>query len=107
MVAMCSGIMWVRIRGAPYQDIALHGKRTFTNSMQSQFGIESRIIAFCNLASAISVIALSTKVPQIANPKARRLACLMFMAVLLVSFSAEVAAFRSKVGLYPFRLLFA
>lgn len=99
--------MWVRIRGAPYVGMARNGGyQYFAPSLQSQLGVETQIVGVLNGCAAIAMIALTVKVPKIANPTVSRVATFVSMAVIVCAVSAEVALFRRKMGSYPFRMLF-
>ena len=108
VIVMTSGYMWVRIRSAPYAAAGRDGKmQSIAASLQNQLGVETHMIALLNGSAALAMIALSSVAPAISHGLARRMAVFACMAVIMVTFSAEVAIFRRKMGGYPFRLLFA
>lgn len=99
--------MWVRIRSAPYTVQQRDGLYYFAPGIQSMLGIEAQLVGLFNCIGAISMIALATRIPKMENATYRRIAVITCITLVMVSFSAEIALFRRKVGAYPFRLLFA
>jgi oligosaccharyltransferase complex subunit gamma len=100
-----SGHMYNQIRGVPY--VAGNGRggvQYFSSSFQSQFGMETQIIAGLYGVLAFSAISLATRVSKMSRESSRTLAVVMYCIILLVSYSFLLRVFRIKNSGYPFSL---
>lgn len=105
---MCSGLMWVRIRGAPLTAFDGKGRPQYLSStLQSQLGLETCLISMLNAIATLSTILITSKIPKIRDPKYSRPATLICTVAVVCALSAQVLMFRRKMGGYPFRLLWA
>ncbi|VUC21777.1 unnamed protein product [Clonostachys rosea] len=100
-----SGHMFNHIRKVPY--IAGDGKggiSYFAGSFQSQFGLETQVIAAIYGTLAFCAISLAVKVPRIADYRTQQVAVLAWGGVLFILYSFLLSIFRIKNGGYPFSL---
>ncbi|CAG8547422.1 7568_t:CDS:2 [Paraglomus occultum] len=107
ILMMTSGHMWNQIRTPPYV-ISQHGRVSYVASgFQSQFGLESQIVAVMYGVCALSTIALITSVPKLNDPIKQRFGIyvsILWTGILVAMFSLVFALFRVKQPGYPFRL---
>ncbi|SNX86261.1 related to OST3 - oligosaccharyltransferase gamma subunit [Melanopsichium pennsylvanicum] len=107
MIVFTSGHMWNSIRGAPYIAMGPGGKpEYFAGGFQSQYGVETQIIAGIYSLLAFSFIALTVLVPAQRDPTRQRAGVYVWSAIFLGTFSLLFYIFRTKNPSYPFRLFF-
>ncbi len=76
MIIFTSGHMWNSIRGAPYVAMGQGGKpEYFAGGFQSQYGVETQIVAAIYSLLAFSFIALTVLVPAQRDPTRQRAGC--------------------------------
>ncbi|CRK37034.1 Magnesium transporter protein 1 like [Verticillium longisporum] len=100
-----SGYMFTLIRKTPY--VVGNGKggvTYFTGGFQNQLGMETQIVAAIYGVLAFCAIALTVKVPRIADPKKQQIAILAGAGVMFIMYSFLLSVFRIKNGGYPFSL---
>ncbi|KAJ6782652.1 hypothetical protein PWT90_00205 [Aphanocladium album] len=100
-----SGHMFNHIRKVPY--IAGDGKGGilyFDRGFQSQFGLETQIIAAIYGLLAFCTITLAIKVPRMTDAKTQQATVLIWGAVLFLMYSFLLSVFRFKNSGYPFSL---
>ncbi|CAM1500857.1 Fc.00g100190.m01.CDS01 [Cosmosporella sp. VM-42] len=100
-----SGHMFNHIRKVPY--VAGDGKggiSYFAGGFQSQFGLETQIVAALYGVLSFCAIALAVKVPRIENAKSQSVAVIAWGGILFVVYSFLLSVFRIKNGGYPFSL---
>ncbi|OKL55729.1 hypothetical protein UA08_09117 [Talaromyces atroroseus] len=100
-----SGHMFNHIRKVPY--VAGDGKggiNYFAGGFSNQFGMETQIVAAMYGVLSFAIIALSFRVPRMADPKAQQLAVICWGVALLGMYSFLLSVFRAKNGGYPFYL---
>ncbi|SPO27922.1 related to OST3 - oligosaccharyltransferase gamma subunit [Ustilago trichophora] len=107
MIVFTSGHMWNSIRGAPYVAMGPGGKpEYFAGGFQSQYGVETQIVAAIYSLLAFSFIALTVLVPAQRDPTRQRAGVYVWSAIFLSTFSLLFYIFRTKNPSYPFRLFF-
>ncbi|ETS64545.1 hypothetical protein PaG_01010 [Moesziomyces aphidis] len=107
MILFTSGHMWNSIRGAPYVAMGQGGKpEYFAAGFQSQYGVETQIVAAIYALLAFSFIALTVLVPAQRDPTRQRAGVYVWSAIFLATFSLLFYIFRTKNPSYPFRLFF-
>ncbi|KIW05720.1 uncharacterized protein PV09_03578 [Verruconis gallopava] len=100
-----SGQMFNHIRHTPYAaGDANRGIQIFAGGFQSQYGLETQIVAGIYGVLAFATITLAVKVPRIADPKMQQVAVLSWAAVIFLVYSFLLSIFRFKNGGYPFFL---
>jgi oligosaccharyltransferase complex subunit gamma len=100
-----SGHMFNHIRKVPY--VVGDGKggiSYFAGGFSNQFGMETQIVAAIYAVLSFAAIALSMKVPRMADKKAQQLAVVIWAGVLLCMYSFLLNVFKTKNGGYPFYL---
>ncbi|EAW13776.1 OST3/OST6 family protein [Aspergillus clavatus NRRL 1] len=100
-----SGHMFNHIRKVPY--VVGDGKggiSYFAGGFSNQFGMETQIVAAVYAVLSFATIALSMKVPRMADKKAQQLAVIIWGGVLLCMYSFLLNVFKVKNGGYPFFL---
>ncbi|KAK4152127.1 magnesium transporter protein 1 [Chaetomidium leptoderma] len=100
-----SGHMFNQIRNVPY--VAGDGRggiSYFASGFQSQYGLETQIVAAMYGVLALSGISLAIKVPRMSDPKMQGVALLAWASVLFVVYSLLLSIFRGKNPGYPFSL---
>ncbi|KAI9167305.1 Magnesium transporter protein 1 [Paramyrothecium foliicola] len=100
-----SGHMFNHIRKVPY--VAGDGRggvSYFAGSFQSQYGLETQIIAAIYGVMSFCAISLAVKVPRVADAKSQRVAVVAWSGVLFIMSSFLLSVFRIKNGGYPFSL---
>lgn len=104
---MLSGTMWVKIRNAPFVG-STNGRDIlyFANSLQSQMGIESRIIAgLVSAASLMSVIG-PVFVSKFNGNNKRQVAAFVASLVYMAAHAGLIKAFMFKMPSYPLPYIF-
>ncbi|GAB1316277.1 oligosaccharyl transferase subunit ost3/OST6 [Madurella fahalii] len=100
-----SGHMYNQIRNVPYVAGDGRGGITyFASGFQSQYGLETQIVAALYGVLALSGISLAIKVPRMSDPKTQGVALLAWGGVLFVMYSVLLSIFRGKNPGYPFSL---
>ncbi|KAI0206718.1 OST3/OST6 family protein [Astrocystis sublimbata] len=100
-----SGHMFNQIRKVPY--VAGDGRggiSYFAGGFQSQYGLETQIVAFIYGALSFSTIALALKAPRTKDSYMQQVMVIGFGIVLAVMYSFLLSVFRIKNGGYPFKL---
>ncbi|KAH7026223.1 OST3/OST6 family protein [Microdochium trichocladiopsis] len=104
-----SGHMFNQIRKVPY--VAGNGKggvSYFAGGFQSQYGLETQIIAFLFNASdglmSFATIYLAVRAPRLKDRKLQQLMIIGWGVLLFCVYSFLLSIFRMKNGGYPFRL---
>ncbi|KAI2606492.1 uncharacterized protein GGS25DRAFT_501517 [Hypoxylon fragiforme] len=100
-----SGHMFNQIRKVPY--VAGDGRggiNYFAAGFQSQFGLETQIIAFIYGVLSFATISLAIKAPRTRDPKFQQLTVIVWGGVLVLMYSFLLSVFRVKNGGYPFKL---
>ncbi|KAK4099991.1 hypothetical protein N658DRAFT_497718 [Parathielavia hyrcaniae] len=100
-----SGHMYNQIRNVPY--VAGDGKggiSYFASGFQSQYGLETQIVATMYGILALCGINLAIKVPRMTDPKTQSVALFAWSGVLLVVYSLLLSIFRGKNQGYPYSL---
>ncbi|KAK4159313.1 magnesium transporter protein 1 [Cladorrhinum sp. PSN259] len=100
-----SGHMYNHIRKVPY--VASDGKggiSYFANGFQSQYGLETQIIAAIYGFLSLAGISLAIKVPRVTDANTQNVLVLVWGALLLVIYSFLLSVFRVKNAGYPFAL---
>ncbi|KAL6866288.1 oligosaccharyl transferase subunit ost3/OST6 [Amphichorda felina] len=100
-----SGHMFNHIRKVPY--VAGDGRggiSYFAGSFQSQYGLETQVVAALYGLLAFCAISLAVKVPRISDTRSQQVAVLAWGGVLFVMYSFLLSIFRIKNGGYPFSL---
>ncbi|KAL2205590.1 OST3/OST6 family protein [Sarocladium strictum] len=100
-----SGHMFNQIRKVPY--VAGDGKggiSYFAGGFQTQYGLETQIVAAIYGVLSFCVISLAVKVPRIADSSTQRVAVFAWGAVIFLMYSFLLSVFRVKNGGYPFSL---
>ncbi|POR37461.1 Magnesium transporter protein 1 [Tolypocladium paradoxum] len=100
-----SGHMFNHIRKVPYVvGNGRGGVDLFAPGFQTQFGLETQIIAAMYGILAFGTIALATRVPRMTDPRAQLVAALVWCVVMMVMSSFLLSVFRVKNSGYPFSL---
>ncbi|KAI1400053.1 hypothetical protein F4819DRAFT_497581 [Hypoxylon fuscum] len=100
-----SGQMFNQIRKVPYVAGDGHGGISyFAPGFQSQYGLETQIVAFMYGVLAFATISLAVKVPRIRDPKIQQLTIIVWGAVMILMYSFLLSIFRVKNAGYPFKL---
>ncbi|KAK4613323.1 Magnesium transporter protein 1 [Fulvia fulva] len=100
-----SGHMFNHIRKVPYvQADGKGGVSYFAGGFQSQFGLETQIVAAMYGVLSFATISLALKVPRMTDPRAQQIAVFVWGGVILGMYSFLLSVFRIKNGGYPFWL---
>jgi len=100
-----SGHMFNHIRKVPYVvGDGRGGVSYFAGGFQSQYGLETQIIAAMYGLLSFATIALALKVPRIADPGMQQIAVFIWVTVMFLMYSFLLSVFRIKNGGYPFWL---
>ncbi|EYE93826.1 OST3/OST6 family protein [Aspergillus ruber CBS 135680] len=100
-----SGHMFNHIRRVPY--VVGDGKggiSYFAGGFQTQFGMETQIVAAIYATLSFATIALAMKVPRMADAKAQQVAVVIWGVVLFGVYSFLLSVFKAKNAGYPFFL---
>ncbi|KAH6899619.1 OST3/OST6 family protein [Thelonectria olida] len=100
-----SGHMFNHIRKVPY--VAGDGKggiNYIAPGFQSQFGMETQIVAALYGVLSFCAITLAFKIPRMADAKTQQVAVIAWGGVLFLVYSFLLSVFRVKNGGYPFSL---
>ncbi|CCK70424.1 dolichyl-diphosphooligosaccharide--protein glycotransferase OST3 KNAG_0E01620 [Huiozyma naganishii CBS 8797] len=114
IILMISGYMFNKIRGVPLAGSGPHGEVVYIleNEFQSQYGIETQILAvFYGLLAAL-VVGLSMGIPKLNNYYQRRsdgtfivaVASIVLAVAVYMFFAAYTNVYSTKQGGYPFKL---
>ncbi|KAF9306087.1 oligosaccharyl transferase subunit ost3/OST6 [Mortierella antarctica] len=104
---MISGHMWNQIRNPPYTMPSRDGNPSFIAAgFQTQFGLETQIVAVIYAVLCGAVVSLFSSIPRIEDPAKQRFAVWVWMTILGILFSILLQFFRLKNPAYPYRLLF-
>ncbi|KAF9429006.1 oligosaccharyl transferase subunit ost3/OST6 [Podila epigama] len=107
ILIMISGHMWNQIRNPPYTAPTRDGRPGFiAQGFQSQFGLESQIVAILYALICASSIVLMSVVPKISNPTQQRFVIWIAMGAFAFFFSVLIKMFQVKNPSYPFSLMF-
>ncbi|KAJ3561421.1 hypothetical protein NPX13_g8952 [Xylaria arbuscula] len=100
-----SGHMFNQIRKVPY--VAGDGRggiMYFAPGFQSQYGLETQIIAFIYGVLSFATISLAMKAPRTKDTHMQQVMVIAWGIVLTVTYSYLLSTFRTKNGGYPFKL---
>ncbi|KAI0855932.1 OST3/OST6 family protein [Xylaria cubensis] len=100
-----SGHMFNQIRKVPY--VAGDGRggiSYFAGGFQSQYGLETQIIAFIYGLLSFATISLALKAPRTKDSHIQQIMVIGWGIVLAVVYSFLLSVFRVKNGGYPFKL---
>ncbi|KAI0383244.1 hypothetical protein F5Y04DRAFT_31587 [Hypomontagnella monticulosa] len=100
-----SGHMFNQIRKVPY--VAGDGRGGVTywaSGFQSQFGLETQIVAFMYGVLSFATISLAVKAPRTRDPKIQQLIVIVWGGVLVLMYSFLLSIFKVKNPGYPFKL---
>ncbi|KAI1657357.1 hypothetical protein F4813DRAFT_361153 [Daldinia decipiens] len=100
-----SGHMFNQIRKVPY--VAGDGRggiNYFAAGFQSQFGLETQIVAFIYGVLSFATISLAVKAPRTRDPKIQQLTVIVWGVILVLMYSFLLSVFRVKNGGYPIKL---
>lgn len=100
-----SGHMFNHIRRVPY--VVGDGKggiSYFAGGFQTQFGMETQIVAAIYATLSFATIALAMKVPRMADAKTQQVAVVIWGVVLFGMYSFLLSVFKAKNAGYPFFL---
>ncbi|KAJ1326691.1 OST3/OST6 family transporter [Microdochium nivale] len=100
-----SGHMFNQIRKVPY--VAGNGKggvSYFAAGFQSQYGLETQIIAFLYGILSFATIYLAVRAPRIKERKLQQIMIIGWGMLMFVIYSFLLSIFRIKNGGYPFKL---
>ncbi|KAF3058058.1 Dolichyl-diphosphooligosaccharide-protein glycosyltransferase subunit 3 [Daldinia childiae] len=100
-----SGHMFNQIRKVPY--VAGDGRggiNYFAAGFQSQFGLETQIVAFIYGVLSFATISLAVKAPRTRDPKIQQLMVIVWGVILVLMYSFLLSVFRVKNGGYPIKL---
>ncbi|KAI1437793.1 OST3/OST6 family protein [Xylaria sp. CBS 124048] len=100
-----SGHMFNQIRKVPY--VAGDGRgglSYFAPGFQSQYGLETQIIAFIYGILAFATISIALKAPRTKDPNMQQIMVIIWGIIMVVMYSYLLSVFRGKNGGYPFKL---
>ncbi|KAI0389834.1 OST3/OST6 family protein [Xylariaceae sp. FL0594] len=100
-----SGHMFNQIRKVPY--IAGDGRggiSYFANGFQSQYGLETQIVASIYGVLSFATISLALKAPRTRDSRVQQMMVIAWGIILVIMYSFLLSVFRGKNGGYPFRL---
>ena len=97
-----TGHAYNSIRGVPF----MSPRESIANSFQSQYGLETWLVAMLYGSGAVSVLLLGLHIPSVSDENTRRMLTYVYATLFLLSTSAIVGVFRIKMASYPFRILF-
>ncbi|KAI1118575.1 OST3/OST6 family protein [Nemania sp. NC0429] len=100
-----SGHMFNQIRKVPY--VAGDGRggiSYFAAGFQSQYGLETQIVAFIYGLLSFATISLALKAPRTQDSHVQQVMVIAWGVVLTVTYSYLLSVFRVKNGGYPFKL---
>ncbi|ROV95724.1 hypothetical protein VMCG_07608 [Cytospora schulzeri] len=99
------GTMFNRIRNVPYAGHDGRGHVSFiAGGYQSQFQIESQIVAFMYAVLAFCAIGLADRAPRVGSAKLQQALIFVYAGVMFGMYSFLLSVFRMKNGGYPFAL---
>ncbi|KAI1308302.1 OST3/OST6 family protein [Xylaria venustula] len=100
-----SGHMFNQIRKVPY--VAGDGRggiSYFAGGFQSQYGLETQIIAFIYGLLSFATISLALKAPRTQDSNLQQIMVIVWGIILVIVYSLLLSIFRGKNGGYPFKL---
>ncbi|KEY66720.1 hypothetical protein S7711_06768 [Stachybotrys chartarum IBT 7711] len=100
-----SGHMFNHIRKVPY--VAGNGRggvSYFAGNFQSQYGLETQVVAALYGILSFCVISLAAKVPRLSDARSQQVAVIAWASVIFVLYSFLLSIFKIKNGSYPFQL---
>ncbi|KAI0406514.1 OST3/OST6 family protein [Xylaria palmicola] len=100
-----SGHMFNQIRKVPY--VAGDGRggiSYFAPGFQSQYGLETQIVAFIYGLLSFATISLALKAPRTKDAHVQQIMVITWGIVLTIIYSYLLSVFRGKNGGYPFKL---
>lgn len=101
-----TGYMYNAIRNTPYVRMSQQGTTEyFAPGQQSQFGVETQIMAIIYGTLAFCVVSLATIAPKIHSPRLNCATVLALSVFILLVFSVLVSIFKFKSAGYPYHLL--
>ncbi|KAI1159254.1 OST3/OST6 family protein [Nemania serpens] len=100
-----SGHMFNQIRKVPYVAGDGHGGISyFAAGFQSQYGLETQIVAFIYGILSFATISLALKAPRTRDSHVQQIMVIAWGIVMTAVYSYLLSVFRVKNGGYPFRL---
>ncbi|KAL7751835.1 oligosaccharyl transferase subunit ost3/OST6 [Sorochytrium milnesiophthora] len=106
ILLMNCGFMWNRIRNPPFMADNKGRIEYISEGFQQQLGIETQITSTLYAICAFCVVALTTAVPKLETGSKQRLAIVVLLSIMVVTYSVLLRLFRYKNSGYPFKLLF-
>ncbi|KAK6462559.1 hypothetical protein DFJ63DRAFT_161940 [Scheffersomyces coipomensis] len=100
-----SGYMFNQIRQTPYLREQNGQTQYFSQGQQTQFGIETQIVAFIYGFMSILVIVLIKRVPDISNSFVNFIAVSIISILIFVFYSLFLSVFGSKGLGYPYQFM--
>ncbi|KAI0868941.1 OST3/OST6 family protein [Hypoxylon argillaceum] len=105
ILCFTSGHMFNQIRKVPYvTGDGRGGISYFAGGFQSQYGLETQIIAFIYGLLSFATISLALKAPRTQDHRVQQLMTIGWGIVLVITYSFLLSIFRVKNGGYPFKL---
>ncbi|CAN8105929.1 unnamed protein product [Discula destructiva] len=105
VILSISGHWFNSIRGTQYAGHDGRGHISYIAAgFQTQYQLESQMIALAYGLLALAALSLADKVPRIANPQLQSLAVFAWGGFMYIGYSLLLSIFRIKNGGYPFRL---
>ncbi|KUI74264.1 Magnesium transporter protein 1 [Cytospora mali] len=99
------GTMFNRIRNVPYAGQDGRGHVSFIAAgFQSQYQIESQIVAFMYAVLSFCAIGLADRAPRVGSAKLQKALIFVYAGVMFAMYSFLLSIFRVKNGGYPFAL---
>jgi oligosaccharyltransferase complex subunit gamma len=105
ILMMTSGFMWNRIRHAQYIGGDGRSPMYIARGFQSQFGVETQIVAGLYAVCVFAIVALVVRVPVVQSKHKQLIILAISLGTLLLTYSGLLMLFRTKYMSYPFRLL--
>jgi oligosaccharyltransferase complex subunit gamma len=106
VVIMSSGQMWNHVRSPPYAGQDNKRVQIILPQFQSQYAIESQIIAAIYAFATLALISLYVRVPESTTTQKQRILGWISLALFVFVFNLGIGVFRQKGMGYPFSLLF-
>ena len=97
-----TGHAYNSIRNVPF----INPRESISSSFQSQFGVETWLMAMLYGSGSLSLLLLSLHVPTVTDQNTQRTFAYVYAVLFILSTSAIVGVFRYKMPSYPFRILF-
>ncbi|KAI8868891.1 hypothetical protein GQ42DRAFT_170348 [Ramicandelaber brevisporus] len=106
ILIMCTGFMWISIRGPPFIGGNAQGEpEMFARGISKQYGVETQIMAILYGAASLCVTAMILKLPRIADVEKRSAVSMLALFVFIFIYSVIVRIFGDKNGFYPFSII--